>query len=181
MRASGGETTSSWRLKQSFHIWTWKESEAWSITERRPDGLLRRPDGCNLEQKLLDTVKGPDRNPRLPDGWCLVCLASGRYGTSSGRMEQWTDERPDGKTRRTLSIGDTSDTQGHPLRTRIHDDVYPHSLPSLCCEYLLWMSSIFPRIMHHYKACRSFHSNFIPNEVAFIVRIYTTLRAIQRQ
>jgi hypothetical protein len=23
-----------------------------------------------------------------------------RYGTSSGRMEQWTDERPDGMTRR---------------------------------------------------------------------------------
>jgi hypothetical protein len=29
---------------------------SWSITDRRPDGLLRGPDGCKLEQKLLDTV-----------------------------------------------------------------------------------------------------------------------------
>jgi hypothetical protein len=30
----------------------------------------------------------------------LVCRASRRYGTSSGRLELWTDERPDGMTRR---------------------------------------------------------------------------------
>jgi len=30
----------------------------------------------------------------------LVCLSSGRYDTSSERMEQWTDGRPDGITRR---------------------------------------------------------------------------------
>jgi hypothetical protein len=30
----------------------------------------------------------------------LVCRASERYDTSSGRMELWTDERPDGMTRR---------------------------------------------------------------------------------
>jgi hypothetical protein len=30
-------------------------------------------------------------------GWMmLVCLASERDDTSSGRMEQWTDGRPDG-------------------------------------------------------------------------------------
>jgi hypothetical protein len=29
----------------------------------------------------------------------LVCLAFGRYDTSSGRMEQWTDGRPDGIVR----------------------------------------------------------------------------------
>jgi len=29
----------------------------------------------------------------------LVCLASGRDDTSSGRMEQWTDGRPDGMAR----------------------------------------------------------------------------------
>jgi len=45
----------------------WKESEACSNTEGRPDGLLSRPDGCKLEQKLLDTVKGPDRIPRRLD------------------------------------------------------------------------------------------------------------------
>jgi hypothetical protein len=44
-----------------------KKSEA-SITESRPDGLLRRLDGCKLEQKLLDIEEGPDGNPHRPDG-----------------------------------------------------------------------------------------------------------------
>jgi hypothetical protein len=43
--------------------------------------------------------KGLDGNARHPNRWCLVCRASGRYGTSSGRMEQWTDGRPDWMTR----------------------------------------------------------------------------------
>jgi len=30
----------------------------------------------------------------------LVCRASGRYGMSSKRLELWTDECPDGMTRR---------------------------------------------------------------------------------
>jgi hypothetical protein len=30
----------------------------------------------------------------------LVCRVSGRYGTSSGQMKLWTNERPDGMTRR---------------------------------------------------------------------------------
>jgi len=84
---------------------------------RRPDGCInlhlfelgkkiwswsiigRRPEGCKLEQKLLDTVEGLEGNPRRPDEWCLVCQASGLYCTSSGRLELWTDERPDGMTR----------------------------------------------------------------------------------
>jgi hypothetical protein len=45
-----------------------RKSEAWSNTESSPDGLLSRPDGCKLEQKLLDTNEGPDGNPRLLDG-----------------------------------------------------------------------------------------------------------------
>jgi len=69
-----------------------KKIGSWSITGRRSDW-------CKLAQKLLDTVKGLDENPRRPDGWCLVCLVSGWYGTSSGRMEQWTNERPDGMAR----------------------------------------------------------------------------------
>jgi hypothetical protein len=44
--------------------------------------LLKRPDGCKLAQKLLDTVWGPDG-----------------MNTSSGRMEQWTDGRLDGMAR----------------------------------------------------------------------------------
>jgi hypothetical protein len=51
-----------------------KKIWSWSITGSRPDGPLRRPDGCKLEQKLIDVVKGPEGNPRRPDVWCLVCL-----------------------------------------------------------------------------------------------------------
>jgi hypothetical protein len=69
-----------------------------SITESRPDGLLTRPNGCKLEQKLLDTDECPDENPRRPEVWCFVCRASGWYGTSSGRLELWKDERPDRMT-----------------------------------------------------------------------------------
>jgi hypothetical protein len=76
-----------------------KKIGSWSITGRRPDGLLSHPGGCKLAQKLLDTMKGLDRNTRRSDGWCLIYLASERYGTSSGRMEQWTDERSDGMAR----------------------------------------------------------------------------------
>jgi hypothetical protein len=55
-----------------------KKIWCWSITGRRPDGLLRCPDGYNLEQKLHDTVEGPDGNLRRPDEWCLVYRASGQ-------------------------------------------------------------------------------------------------------
>jgi hypothetical protein len=44
---------------------------------------------------------GGSRRKDTSSGWMmLVCLASGRYDTSSGRMKQWTDGRPDGITRR---------------------------------------------------------------------------------
>jgi hypothetical protein len=58
--------------------------------------LLKRLDGCKLAQKLLDTVWGPDGMNTSSGQMMLVCLAFGRYDTSSGRMEQWTDRRPDG-------------------------------------------------------------------------------------
>jgi hypothetical protein len=51
--------------------------------------MLKRPDGCKLEQKLLDTVWGPDGMNTSFGRMMLVCLAS-------GWMEQWTDGRPDG-------------------------------------------------------------------------------------
>jgi hypothetical protein len=75
-----------------------KKIWSWSITGRSPDGLLRCPNGCKLEQKLLDADECPDGNPRRPEGWCFVCRASKRYGTSSRRLELWTDERPDEMT-----------------------------------------------------------------------------------
>jgi hypothetical protein len=87
--------SASGRLKQSSFKLNLERIWSWSISERRPNGLLRCPDGCKLEQKLLDTVVRPNGKSRRPDGWCLVCRASKRYGTSFGWMEQWTNGRPD--------------------------------------------------------------------------------------
>jgi hypothetical protein len=61
--------------------------------------LLKRPDGCKLAQKLLDTVWGPDGMNTSSGRMILVCLAFGRDDTSSGQMEQWTDGRPKGMAR----------------------------------------------------------------------------------
>jgi hypothetical protein len=61
--------------------------------------LLKRPDGCKLAQKLLDTVWGPDRMNTSSRRMMLVCLASGRDDTSFGRMKQRTDGHPDGMAR----------------------------------------------------------------------------------
>jgi hypothetical protein len=57
--------------------------------------LMKRPDGCKLAQKLLDTVWGPDKMNTSSGRMMLVCLASERDDTSSGRMELWTNGRPD--------------------------------------------------------------------------------------
>jgi hypothetical protein len=56
--------------------------------------LLKRPDGCKLAQKLLDTVWGLDG----------MNTSSGRDDTLSGRMEQWTDGRPDRMADRELEF-----------------------------------------------------------------------------
>jgi hypothetical protein len=85
---SGWDTTSSRRLIDLTFLGTWKEIRNWSSTGRCPDMLLKRPDGCKLAQKLLDTVWGPDGMNTSSGRMMLVCLAS-------GRMEQWTDGRPD--------------------------------------------------------------------------------------
>jgi hypothetical protein len=61
--------------------------------------MLKRPDGYKLAQKLLDTVWGLDGMNTSSERMMLVCLASGRDGTSSRRMEQWTDGRLDGMAR----------------------------------------------------------------------------------
>jgi hypothetical protein len=61
--------------------------------------LLKRPDGCKLAQKLLNTVWGPDGMNTLSGRMMLVCLASGQDDTSSGLMKQRTDGRPDGMAR----------------------------------------------------------------------------------
>jgi hypothetical protein len=73
-RASG-------RLIDLPFLGTWKEIRNWSSTGRRPDVLLKRPDGCKLAQKLLDTLWGPDRMNTSSRRMMLVCLASGRDGS----------------------------------------------------------------------------------------------------
>jgi hypothetical protein len=78
---------------------TWKEIRNWSSTGRRLEVLLKRPDGCKLAQKLLDTVWGPEGMNTSSGRMMLVCLASGWDDTSSWRMEQWTDGCPDGMAR----------------------------------------------------------------------------------
>jgi hypothetical protein len=47
--------------------------------------LLKRSDRCKLEQKLLDTVWGPDGMNTSFGRVMLVFLAFGRDDTSSGR------------------------------------------------------------------------------------------------
>jgi hypothetical protein len=58
--------------------------------------LLKHPEECKLAQKLLNTIWGPDGMNTSSGRMMLVCLASRRDDTSSGRMEQWTDGRQDG-------------------------------------------------------------------------------------
>jgi hypothetical protein len=101
-----------WTVASIFPYLNLERIWSWSIIGRHPDGLLSRPDGCKLTQKLLDTVKGLDGNKRRLDGWCLICLASGRYGTSFGRKEQWTDERPDRRNSGQMSV--RTGWHGHP-------------------------------------------------------------------
>jgi hypothetical protein len=49
-RASGRDTTSSGRLIDLPFLGTWEEIWNWSSTERRPDVLLKRPDGCKPDR-----------------------------------------------------------------------------------------------------------------------------------
>jgi hypothetical protein len=74
-----------------------KKSCSWSNTECRSDLLLKRPDGCKLEQFEASLHKGRSERKVLVirtddalDSW-----ASGQYITSSGRMllDWWASGR----------------------------------------------------------------------------------------
>jgi len=68
-----------------------RKSEA-SRSLSRLDGLLRRPDRCKLEQKLLDAEEGLDGNPRRPDGWCFGLLGVRtvwHFVRMAGTMDRW--------------------------------------------------------------------------------------------
>jgi hypothetical protein len=85
-RASGRDTTSSERLIDLSFIGTWKDSE----TGRVPRSVRMGCWDVHTDASWIETSRhsgGSGRRCTFPDGWCLVWLASGRYGTSSGRME----------------------------------------------------------------------------------------------
>jgi len=83
--------------------------------------LLKSPDGCKLAQKLLDTVWGSDRMNTSSRQMMMVCLASGRDDTSSRRMEQWTDGRPDGMARSSGQLtGNLNSSDLQTLNSGIH-------------------------------------------------------------
>jgi hypothetical protein len=88
-------------------------------TESRPDGLLKRPNGCKLEQIKASRYKGRS-------GWNdLVirtddaddCRLSRRYVTSSGQMILRTVSRSDGMSRRPDGWSLDSLASGHVVRT----------------------------------------------------------------
>jgi hypothetical protein len=90
--------------------------------------LLKRPDGCKLAQKLLDTVWGPDGMNTSSGRMMLVCLESGRDETSSRRMEQWTDGRPDGMARSSGRL--TGNLNSYDLQT-LNSGIHVYSIFTL--------------------------------------------------
>jgi hypothetical protein len=66
-----------------------KKSHSWSKTEWRPNVLLKCLDGCKLEQfqSFLTQRKIWMESFRRPDEWCLDSYVSGRYITSSERLQ----------------------------------------------------------------------------------------------
>jgi hypothetical protein len=88
MSTSVQESTSSGRLKQSSlklnleRIWSWS-IDHWEASGRAAETSRRMEVGKVASRNN----EGLDGMARRPDEWCLVCRASGRYGTSSGRME----------------------------------------------------------------------------------------------
>jgi hypothetical protein len=100
-------------VRTGYHIvrtvdWSslyWNMERIWncSSTERRSDGLLRRPDGCKLDRTFSTqwmvraemhvvwtdgvwSVWRPDGMTRRPNGWNSDRWASGRDDTSSERL-----------------------------------------------------------------------------------------------
>jgi len=90
-------------VNQSFLYWNLEWIWDWSSTERRPDGLLRRLDGCKLDRNFLTQWRvrrevyvirtddawsdwRSDGMARRPDGW-----NSGQMGVRTGWLH-----RPDG-------------------------------------------------------------------------------------
>jgi hypothetical protein len=91
--------SASGRLHQSSLIWTLeRKSEADRSLEVIRTGCwdVRSDASWNRSFSMQWRVRTEIHVVRMYDPWSV--WVSRRYGTSSGRMEQWTDERPDGMT-----------------------------------------------------------------------------------
>jgi hypothetical protein len=102
-RASGRDTTSSgWLIDLPF-LGTWKEIRNWSSTERRPDVLLKRPDGCKLDRTFSIQYSVRTEWSHCPDGWCWSVLAVRTVEhvvRTDGTVDRWASGR-DGSIVRT--------------------------------------------------------------------------------
>jgi hypothetical protein len=151
-RASGRDTTSSERLIDLPFLGTWKEIRNWSSAEMRPNMLLKCPDGCKLAQKLLDTVWGPEGMNTSSGRMMLVCLVSEQDDTSSGRMEQWTDGRPNGMARSSGRLtGNLNSSDLQTLNSGIH--VYSIYTLKWFCPNTEWGQNTnnWELCFHHHK------------------------------
>jgi hypothetical protein len=82
------DTTSSGRLIDLPFLGTWKESVNRLRIDRRPDVLLKCPDGASWHRSFSIRCRFPDGRSTSSGQMMLVCLKSGQNDTSSGRMEQ---------------------------------------------------------------------------------------------
>jgi hypothetical protein len=82
------ETTSSEQLIDLPFLGTWKESVNRSRTDRRPNVVLKRPDGESWHKSFSIRCRCPDERSTSSGQMMLFYLMSGRNDMSSGRMEQ---------------------------------------------------------------------------------------------
>jgi hypothetical protein len=80
--------------------WTWKESEAdRSLMDVRTGCWEVRTD-ASWNRSFLTQCRVRTEKIRRSDGWCWSVWHPVVMNMSFGRMEQWTDGRPDGMTHR---------------------------------------------------------------------------------
>jgi len=104
-RVSGRDTTSSGRLIDLPFHGTWKLIINWSSTERRPDVLLKRPDGCKLDRTFSTQYSVWTEWLRRSDGWCWSVLAVWTVRhviRMDGTVDKWASGR-DGSIVRTAN------------------------------------------------------------------------------
>jgi hypothetical protein len=96
IRTSGRDTTLSGRLIDLPFLGTWKEIRNWSCTGRRPDVLLKRPDGCKLAQKTSRYSMGSGRNEhfvRTDDAGLSSVRTGWHVVRTDGIVDRWSSER----------------------------------------------------------------------------------------